>query len=328
MSYFVEQDLRQSAPLWPGLPEVPRYQYAGQLLGDKNFSEAESHEPGAFEKALRWIAGLGIDKDDSHTLVRPQSGMVAGSRTYVTDVGRGAIFVFDSAVAELQIWYLADLAVNFISPIGITAGPGQSVLVADSELKRIVRLAKDGTPQGSFGSGVLLRPTGLVRDASSGLTFVVDTKAHDIKVFDDDGKLLRSIGGPGIAAGEFNSPTHISIHRQRLYVSDTLNARVQVLTFDGIPISAVGKRGLYLGNLTRPKGVTVGVDGNIYVVESYYDHLLVFNEAGRFLLPIGGSGKEIGQFYLPAGAWSDDQGRIYIADMYNARIIIFQYLGS
>ncbi len=328
MSYFPDEDRVQSPLLWPDLPEVPRYQYAGQLLGDKNFSEAESHEPGTFEKVLHWIAGLAIDIDDSHSLVRPQSGLVVGSRTYVTDVGRGAIFVFDSAVAELQIWSLADLAVNFISPIGITKGPGESVLVADSELKRVVRLAKDGTPLGSFGSEQLLRPTGIVRDASSGLTFVVDTKAHDIKVFDDSGKWLRNIGGPGVAAGEFNSPTHISIQRQRIYVSDTLNARVQVLTFDGIPISAVGKRGLYLGNLTRPKGVTVGVDGNIYVVESYYDHLLVFNEAGRFLLPIGGSGKEIGQFYLPAGAWSDDQGRIYIADMYNARIIIFQYLGS
>ena len=328
MSYFIDDSLQQSAPLWPDLPEVPRYQYAGQLLGDKNFSEAQSHEPGAFEKMLRWIAGLGADKESGFALVRPQSGMVAGSRTYVTDVGRGAIFVFDRAVAELQIWSLADRAANFISPIGITAGPGQTVLVADSELKRIVRLAKDGSPQGSFGSGLLLRPTGLARDAASGQTFVVDTLAHDIKVFDDNGKLLRSLGRPGTAAGEFNSPTHITIADQRLYVSDTLNARVQVLTFAGVPISAVGKRGLYLGNLTRPKGVAVGIDGNIHVVESYYDHLLVFNEAGRFLLPIGGSGNAIGQFYLPAGAWSDDQGRIYIADMYNGRVIIFQYLGS
>ncbi len=328
MSYFPDDDRAQSVLLWPDPPAVPRYRYAGQLLGDKNFSEAESHEPGTFEKMLHWIAGLGIDEDNSHMLVRPQSGMVAGSRTYVTDVGRGAIFVFDAAVAELQIWSLADKAANFISPIGITAGPGQTVLVADSELKRIVRLDKEGTPLGSFGSDVLLRPTGLARDANSGLTFVVDTRAHDIKVFDDDGQLLRRIGGPGIAAGEFNSPTHITIADQRLYVSDTLNARVQVLTFDGVPINSIGKRGLYLGNLTRPKGVAVGLDGHIHVVESYYDHLLVFSDTGSFLLPIGGSGNNIGQFYLPAGAWSDEQGRIYIADMYNARVIIFQYLGG
>ena len=328
MSYFTSNDLQQSVPLWPDLPEVPRYRYAGQLLGDKNFSESESSEPGTFEKILKWVAGLGDTTNNESSLLRPQSGMVAGSRTYVTDVGRGAIFVFDSAVAELQIWSLADMSVNFVSPIGIAQGPNQSVLVADSELKRIVRLSKDGKPLGSFGSGLLSRPTGIARDATSGQVYVVDTHAHDIKVFDDNGKLLNTIGRRGTAEGEFNSPTHITISHNRLYVSDTLNARVQVLSFEGVPITAIGKRGLYLGNMTRPKGIAVGTDGNIHVVESYYDHLLVYNEAGSFLLPIGGTGKDIGQFYLPAGAWSDEQGRIYVADMYNGRVIIFQYLGS
>lgn len=328
MSYFSDEDLQRSVPFWPDLPEVPRYRYAGQLLGDKNFSESESYEPGAFEKALKWIAGLTDIADKGHSLVRPQSGMVVASRTYVTDVGRGAIFVFDRAVAELQIWSLADKGVDFVSPIGITQGPNQSVLVADSELKRIVRLSKDGNPLGSFGSGLLSRPTGIVRDAKHGRVYVVDTHAHDIKVFDDNGKLLNTIGRRGTAEGEFNFPTHITLSHNRLYVSDTLNARVQVLSIEGVPITAIGKRGLYLGNMIRPKGIAIGTDGNIHVVESYYDHLLVYNEAGQFLLPIAGTGKDIGQFYLPAGAWSDDLGRIYVADMYNGRVIIFQYLGG
>lgn len=329
MSYFTDEALQRSAPLWPDLPEVPRYRYAGQLLGEKNFSESETDEPGAFTKALRWLVGLGSsDNHDQRSLVRPQSGMVAGSRTYVTDVGRGAVFVFDSSVAELQIWTLADKGVEFVSPIGITEGPGQTVLVTDSELKRVVRLSSEGAPLGSFGTGVLSRPTGIVRDAVAGRVYVVDTHAHDIKVFDDSGKLLRTIGNRGIGEGEFNSPTHIALDQDRLYISDTLNARIQVLSLQGAVVHEIGKRGLYLGNLTRPKGVAVGSDGNIHVIESYYDHMLVFDGQGNFLLPIGGTGNEVGHFYLPAGAWSDDQGRIYVADMYNGRVIIFQYLGS
>ena len=74
--------------------------------------------------------------------------------------------------------------------------------------------------------------------------------------------------------------------------------------------------------------MTVDGDGNVYVVESYYDHLLVFDRHGSFLLPIGGTGAGIGEFFLPAGAWSDDGGHIYVADMYNGRVIIFQYLGG
>lgn len=329
MNYFTDVSLQQSAPLWPDLPEVPRYRYAGELLGEKNFSEVSSQEPGVLQKMLQWVAGLESENVSSkRMLLRPQSGMVTGSRTYVTDVGRGAIFVFDSAIAELQIWTLADMNADFVSPIGITPGPGTTVLVTDSELKRVVRLAADGSPLGSFGVGLLTRPTGIVRDAINGLIYVVDTHAHDIKVFDDQGKLLRTIGQPGTAEGEFNSPTHIAINKNKLYISDTLNARIQVLTLDGKPLTAIGKRGLYLGNMTRPKGIAISADGNIHVVESYHDHLLVYDEQGEFLLPIGGTGNHAGQFYLPAGAWSDDQGRIYVADMYNGRVIIFQYLGS
>ena len=70
------------------------------------------------------------------------------------------------------------------------------------------------------------------------------------------------------------------------------------------------------------------MDGNVYIVESYYDHLLVFSRDGDFLLPIGGTGAAIGQFFLPAGVWSDRQGRIFVADMYNGRVMIFQYLGA
>ncbi|MHB1590155.1 MAG: hypothetical protein ACYCTW_01270 [Sulfuricella sp.] len=31
---------------------------------------------------------------------------------------------------------------------------------------------------------------------------------------------------------------------------------------------------------------------------------------------------------LAAGVWSDRQGRIYVADMFNGRVVIFQFLGG
>jgi len=64
------------------------------------------------------------------------------------------------------------------------------------------------------------------------------------------------------------------------------------------------------------------------VVESYYDYLLVFNDKGEFLLPIGGTGSGIGEFYLPAGVWTDDRDRVYVADAFNGRVVIFQFLGG
>ena len=89
-----------------------------------------------------------------------------------------------------------------------------------------------------------------------------------------------------------------------------------------------GQRGLYLGNLVRPKGVAVDSEGNVYVVESYYDSLLVFSTRGEFLLPIGGTGTATGRFYLPAGVWVDARNRVHIADMFNGRVVLFQFLGG
>jgi DNA-binding beta-propeller fold protein YncE len=82
-----------------------------------------------------------------------------------------------------------------------------------------------------------------------------------------------------------------------------------------------------VGNFTRPKGVAVDGDGNVYVVESYYDHVVIFDQAGNYLLPIRGADVGVGYFYLPAGVWSDAADRIFLADMYNGRVIILQYLG-
>jgi DNA-binding beta-propeller fold protein YncE len=316
--------------LWPGLPEIPRYRYAGQLTGEQNFVPVSDSHPAFGEKLLRWVVGLADgQRRQPRVLIRPQSGMVdASGRVLVTDVGRQAVFVFDVPQTRLLLWHRADAGATFSDPIGITAGDRGEILVSDATLRRIVRLDAQGVPLGSFGGDVLKRPTGLVRDPASGWIFCVDTGEHDIKVFDDSGLLVDRIGLRGKAPGEFNAPTHIALAGDRLYVTDTLNARVQILTLAGDPVDQIGKRGLYVGNLTRPKGVAVDEDGNVYVVESYYDHLLIFDRDARFLLPIGGSGSAIGQFYLPAGAWTDTQGRIYVADMYNGRVVLFQYLGS
>jgi DNA-binding beta-propeller fold protein YncE len=330
MSYFPDSVRSAEGRVWPTLPDVPRYSFAGQLVGEQNFSATEQSQPGTFKSMMRWVVGLGAGPErQPRVLVRPQSGMVdRQGRILVTDVGRGAIFVFDVRQGKLFIWNQADAGDTFSSPIGITAGANDEILVADADLQRIVRLSQAGQPLGSIGNGQLQRPTGLVRDSLGKQIFVADTRAHQIAIFNDAGQLIRKIGQHGTSLGELNAPTHLSLTNNKLYVTDTLNSRVQIFTAEGEPLTTFGKRGLYVGNLTRPKGVTVDTDGNVYIVESYYDHLLIYSPEGEFLLAIGGTGAAVGNFYLPAGTWSDQQGRIYVADMYNGRVIIFQYLGS
>lgn len=313
--------------MWPAAPEVPRFMYAGQLVGEANFRKARNHDAGA-GGFLRWLAGLIAGEEPPVVLQRPQSGTVdAAGRVFVTDGSRQAVFVFDAAAGELRVWDKAEGLANFIMPVGIAAGADGEIFVADAELGIVARLDAKGNTGRGIGRGLLKRPTGVAYDPVRAELFVADTYAHDIKVFDRAGRLLRTIGRHGEAPMEFNFPTYLAYARGELYVTDTMNSRIQVFADGGARLRLVfGTRGLFVGNLVRPKGVAVDSDGNIYVVESYYDHLLMYNRRGEFLMAIGGVGRDTGRFYLPSGAWVDNRNRVYAADMFNGRVMVFQYL--
>lgn len=315
--------------LWPQTGDIPRYLYAGTLTGEQNFRRPNETARRGAASVLRWLVGLDVEHERPVVLQRPAAvtGDDAG-RIYVTDVSRQAVFVFDANAGELLVWERADATLNFVAPTGIAPGADGSVLVADAELGYVVRLDRSGRPAGAIGKGVLKRPTGIARDPERRRIYVADTYAHDLKVFDDGGRLLQTIGARGEGSAQFNYPTHLAFAGGRLYVTDTLNSRVQVLHADDTPVQSIGARGLYVGNLVRPKGVAADGEGNVYVVESYFDTLLVYSPAGEFLLPIGGTGTATGRFYLPAGVWVDQHNRVFVADMFNGRVVLFQFLGG
>ena len=319
-----------SDQVWPAqqTQEVPRYRYLGQLVGERNFQSADGRQSTA-RKLFDWVVGVVQGPEQAVVLQRPQSGVVdAAGRVLVTDVSRNAVFVFDEAAGRLDVWDQASKALRFAAPIGIALGRDGEFLVADAELRRVFRLGRDGTPLGEFGANDLIRPTGVVRDAARGRVFVADTHAHDIKVFDDDGRLLARWGQRGSGPGELNYPTHLAFRDGMLIVCDSANARVQGFDSNGLATLSFGERGMYVGNLVRPKGVAADDEGNIYVVESMHDMLLVYDPQGRLLMSIGGAGQEVGRFFLPAGVWVDARNRIFVADMFNGRVAVFQFLGG
>lgn len=329
LHYDVEKVAEAGKMVWPEPPEPPRYRYLGQLTGEENFRPENEAARSTALKVFDWLVGLAGGGAERVVLQRPQSGTVdAEGRVYVTDVSRRAVYVFDKPAGTLRVWDMARDGMRFDTPIGIALGARGEILVADAGLQGVFRLDHEGNPVGGFGHDVLKRPTGLARDAQRGLIYVADTYAHDIKVFGDDGHLLKVIGRRGEADGEFNFPTYLAFAGERLYVTDTMNSRIQIFDADGKWLAKFGKRGLYVGNLVRPKGVAMDREGNIYVTESFYDNLLVFDSQGRPLLALGGTGKAPGQFYLPAGVWTDNQDRIYVADMFNGRIVVLQFLGG
>ncbi len=316
---------------WPskGEAEIPRYAYAGELTGEENFRAPQEKKTGS-SAFFQWLIGLFDFEPAPVILQRPQSGVVdENGRIFVTDTSRQVVLVFDPLEGRLIEWESAATATHFVAPAGIALGTAGEVYVADSDLGIVARLNQKGESISVVGRGELRRPVGVAFDAVTQRLYVVDTHDHDIKVFDTNGRLLRTLGQRGEKPGEFNYPTYLALANGRLYITDTMNARVQVIEAEtGEPKQIIGERGMNVGNLVRPKGVAVDKEGNVYIVESYYDHLLVFNNSGQFLMPIGGTGNKIGNFYLPSGVWIDAHNRIFVADMFNGRVALFKFLGG
>ncbi len=314
--------------VWPEPPDIARYRYVGQLTGEENFPRPGEDALNAGARLVRWMVGLVGHSADPVILQRPQAVITDGQgKIFVSDVSRQAVYMFDTVQAELKVWENAVEGIRFELPIGLAVGLNGELLVSDASLQLVARLGPDGEPIGVIGLDQLQHPTGLARDPQLGRIYVADRGANNIKVFSDVGEFQFEFGEFGEEAGQLNGPTYLFWHENLLYVTDALNSRIQIFSPDGEYQSHFGRRGLYLGDLPRPKGVAVAQDGKVYVVESYYDYLLIFNREGELLLPIGGTGHEVGQFYLPAGVWVENN-YVYVADTFNGRVMIFEYLGD
>jgi len=337
LTYDLRPEAQRSLVFWPPNAEVPRYRYLGELVGEHNFVDVGGGDRNPVVSTLRWWAGVD-EINNPRLLRRPQHGAVGDNgRVYVVDTGRNALFVFDPrapkeeesdrGAGQLLTWEHADARTRFQGPVAVATVWKGDVAVSDAALGFVARLDATGAPVARIGAGQLKRPTGLAFDAARGFLFVADTAAHDIKVYDETGQLVNTFGSPGQSAGEFNAPTHLAFAGGFLYVSDTLNSRVQVFDADGRYLRHFGERGIQIGHLARPKGVAVGEGGVVYVVESYFSHLLAYTEKNELLIGINGSGLKDGTFLLPAGVWTDSHGRVFVADMFNGRVVVFQFLG-
>jgi len=321
------QDVNRS---WPRGFSRPHYVYLGDIYGERNLTEIKQQHEGMLSKLWSLITGNIIKEPIK--LKRPQ-GLISDNNgiIYISDVSHQGVFAIDTINGTLKVWKKAGKNEYFNSPIGIALTDKHELLIADAELGYIVRLDTHGKPLGLIKHDSLTRPTGIVFNKEKQLIYVSDTSNDDIKVFNRQGELQRVIGKSTPDILNLNAPTFLAQHSQGLLISDTLNAQVKLIKTNESAYelkTSFSKRGMKLGNLSRPKGVASDSEGNVYIIESYFDHLLVFNEQGQFLLPLGGTGYGAGEFYLPSGIWIDNRDRIYIADMMNGRISVFQFLGG
>jgi len=243
----------------------------------------------------------------------------------VTDPGKGCVHFID--LAQRRYVPVSDIGQRSLQqPIGVTTDDKGMVYVSDSMLGNVFVFDR----QGQFirpltTSGTLKRPAGLAFCTKTGLLYVADVSAHQVKMVRPDGTLVRAIGGRGAGPGQLNYPTHVWVDDQGiLYVTSSLNFAICIFDSEGNFLFSFGKEGDTPGYFSRPKGVATDRTGHIYVVDAIFDNFQIFNNRGALLLTVGQSGSAEGEFWLPAGIFIDSRNRLFVADQQNHRIEVFQ----
>ena len=309
--------------VWPPAPETPRIRFLYELS-----------EPDDVNIRSGWLRRLvGAIRGRQETRVSKPYGLTsdAEGRLYVVDNSYQAVHVFDSQNNNYHR-FPEKRPEDFINPVCVALGDAGRIFVSDSVAGKVHVFAGLGRQYlGSIGAGLLQRPTGLAINRQTDDLLVLDTVASTLVVYDEGNlNLKRVVGNPGDLPGDellFHAPTNIAVAADgQVYVSDSLNFRVQILNSELELIGGFGAAGDGPGSFSRPKGLATDSDGHVYVIDALFDNVQIFDEWGSLLLVFGGPGNTPGKFWLPNAIHIDSNDRIYVSDAYNKRVQVFQYL--
>jgi DNA-binding beta-propeller fold protein YncE len=195
----------------------------------------------------------------------------------------------------------------------------------DSKTDSVYLFNPDGTVVRSFGGGMFIWPHGLAVDPD-GNVWVTDAVAENrtpkgdkrgqqVVKFSPEGKVLMTLGTPGVPGGgpdHFTSPSDVVVAPNGdVFVADghgdTGNNRVVKFSKDGKFVKAWGKAGYGPGEFHTLHAIAMDSRGRIFVGDRGNNRVQLFDQDGKHLATWT-------QFGKPSGIFFDSNDRIYVAD--------------
>jgi len=324
--------------VWPAPPDIGRVRWLDYFAGAKiDYTPAANAKPKA-----TWMDRLAGGQTETEKfnpktfpfqLIGPY-GIAIDSKglVYVADQRVGAVFIFNAETHDTQL-IRNGYEAHFGWINGLAIDDDDRLFVSDGKMHRVMIFNAKHEVENQITEG-LQDPVGLAIDTENRFLYVVDTQQDQVIVYDADSlKLLRRIGTGGkthflTTPGDFGAPQGVALDSDgNVYVTDTLNNRVEIFDADGNFISLFGKHGDGPGYLARPKGIAVDSDGHIWVADEMQDRLQVFNREGQLLTYIGtGHGELPGQFKTLVGVAIDKQNRVFTTEQEPGRMQMFRYV--
>ncbi len=325
------------------------------------------------------LIGSGSAAVSSATLAAWDASALSGWQTLrltATDlVGNVSVVlenVFVGDPGELLILGNDDV---FDMPQGVAGDSFGNIYVADTNANRIAVFTATGAFSAAYGQAHgdrddmskvststvwFNKPKGVALDAAGNI-YAADTNNDRVLKLSATGQLLLALGRqakdgkdrdaaprfqPGKGPGEFNKPSGVALDAAgNIYVADTNNNRVQVLTSTGafrlafslppLPVLHADEKEDHDDDqpaLGRPFGIAVDAAGKIYVADPAGGRALVYGATGQLLLsvPITGTTKD-GRASpgRPEGvAVSTDGYCLLVSDRKFDRVLKFDALGD
>lgn len=275
-------------------PSPPAEPHAIHIKAFNELYELVSHRPSLMETLRGGSISPSVDT--------PAGIAYRAGHLYVCDTGMSAVHDWDLATGIARRIGTQGESV-LAKPVAVAVDEVGSVYVADTGLAKVVVFDAAGREKRRLSPPErdAFKPTAVA--AAGGKLYVADIAAHQIDVFaTDDGRLITSFGRVGTGLGEFYFPMGLATDAGgRLFLSDMMNARVQVFDEAQRPVLSMGRPGNRYGDMGKPRHLAVGPDGVVFVADAEFARVHLFNDRGQLLMLIGGSEAETGGTLMPVG---------------------------
>lgn len=204
--------------------------------------------------------------------------------------------------------------------LAVDRARGDLIYVGDQENNRLQVFLPSGMFVRQWGDALFQHIHDVGIDPSTGDVFVGDLETNIVRRFTASGEVVWRVGATGTGAAEFDGIWGMSTDSAgNIYIADSNNDRIQVLTRDG---NYVRQWSSFAGiPFNKPTGVYVHSDDLVYVCDSLDEAIMVFDVEGnpveRWLLP-----EIVGFVTEPEDIVLDATGaNIYIAEVRQARVL-------
>ncbi len=245
-----------------------------------------------FMDASRWVEQrsslaefvVGTSKPVSYEIKSPYGMAVRNGRMYICDLGLHCVHVIDMGK---KTYSRLGPPEHLLSPVHVTIAPDGTKYVCDTDRKHTAVVVFDAQdkyvrditpPKGCTPIDVVVWKDELI---------VADRQGARVQIWDRNGKVLRSISGPGDGPSNLKAPTNLAVGPDGLiFVTDTGLQVVKVFKQDGTFVRIIGVPGDRPGNFARPKGIAVDPQDRVYVADAQWGVIQLFTAKGQILLVI------------------------------------------